>query len=68
MRWLRARFCMKEAEREARRWLSQASDDRRFAEWVLSEGRFYDKGCFVAQQAGEGFLATRGISAAGGTP
>lgn len=44
---------MNDAEREARRWLSQAEDDRRFAEWVLSEGRFFDKGCFVAQQAGE---------------
>jgi HEPN domain-containing protein len=44
---------MREAEREARRWLLQATDDRRFAEWVLAEGRFFDKGCFVAQQAGE---------------
>ncbi len=44
---------MKETEREARRWYLQAMDDKRFAEWVLQEGRFYDKGCFIAQQAGE---------------
>ena len=44
---------MKQAETEARRWWSQARDDRRFAEWVLSEDRFFDKGCFIAQQSGE---------------
>lgn len=44
---------MKEAEREARRWYLQAVDDRLFAEWILSENRFFDKGCFIAQQAGE---------------
>ncbi len=44
---------MKENEREATRWYSQAADDRRFAEWVLQEGRFFDKGCFISQHAGE---------------
>jgi HEPN domain-containing protein len=44
---------MKENEREARRWYLQALDDRRFAEWILHEGRFFDKGCFISQQAGE---------------
>jgi HEPN domain-containing protein len=44
---------MKETEREARRWYFQALDDKRFAEWILQEGRFYDKACFIVQQAGE---------------
>jgi HEPN domain-containing protein len=44
---------MKENEREALRWYRQAEDDLRFAEWVLHEGRFFDKGCFISQQAGE---------------
>jgi HEPN domain-containing protein len=44
---------MKETEREAKRWFLQADDDRRFVEWVLKEGVFFDKGCFLAQQAGE---------------
>jgi HEPN domain-containing protein len=44
---------MKETEREARRWYQQALDDLRFVEWVLQENRFFDKGCFVVQQAGE---------------
>jgi HEPN domain-containing protein len=44
---------MKETEREAIRWYRQAADDRKFAEWILQEGRFFDKGCFIAQQAGE---------------
>jgi len=44
---------MKEIEREARRWYLQALDDKRFADWVLQEDRFYDKGCFIVQQAGE---------------
>jgi HEPN domain-containing protein len=47
---------MKETEREAKRWYQQALDDMRFAEWVLHEGRFFDKGCFVVQQAGEKVL------------
>lgn len=44
---------MKGAEREANRWILQAEDDLRFVEWVLKEGVFFDKGCFVSQQAGE---------------
>jgi HEPN domain-containing protein len=44
---------MKVPEREALRWLLQAEDDCRFVEWLSSEGVFFDKGCFVSQQAGE---------------
>ena len=44
---------MKSAEREARRWILQSEDDLKFVEWVLKESVFFDKGCFVSQQAGE---------------
>ena len=44
---------MKEAKKEAKRWLLQAEDDLRFVEWLRDEGVFYDKGCFMSQQAGE---------------
>jgi len=44
---------MKGAEKEARRWFLQAEDDLRFVEWISKEGRFFDKGCFISQQAGE---------------
>ena len=44
---------MKGAKREAKRWILQAEDDLKFVEWVLKEGVFFDKGCFVSQQAGE---------------
>lgn len=44
---------MKRPEQEAKRWFSQAEDDFRFVEWVGKEGVFFDKGCFIAQQAGE---------------
>ena len=44
---------MKEAKREAKRWFLQAEDDLRFVEWLKKEGVFYDKGCFMSQQAGE---------------
>ncbi|MBI5017679.1 MAG: HEPN domain-containing protein [Deltaproteobacteria bacterium] len=44
---------MKEARREAGRWILQAEDDLRFVQWVQREGVFFDKGCFLAQQAGE---------------
>ena len=44
---------MKEAKRESSRWYLQAKDDFKFVEWVLKEGIFFDKGCFLAQQAGE---------------
>ena len=44
---------MKRAEQEAIRWVLQAQDDQRFVEWIREEGVFFDKGCFVAQQAAE---------------
>ena len=44
---------MKDAEREATRWFEQAKDDYWFVDWVQKENRFFDKGCFIAQQAGE---------------
>jgi len=50
------RFSMKEAKGEAIRWFLQGEDDLRFVEWVLKENKFFDKGCFMAQQAGEKFL------------
>jgi len=47
---------MKEAEKEAGRWAAQAEDDLLFVKWVLKEGIFFDKGCFISQQAGEKIL------------
>lgn len=47
---------MKEAEKESRRWFLQAEDDLRFVEWVWKEKVFFDKGCFISQQAGEKVL------------
>jgi HEPN domain-containing protein len=44
---------LKQPEAEAARWLAQAQDDVQFARWLLSEGRGFDKGCFIAQQAAE---------------
>jgi HEPN domain-containing protein len=44
---------MKAAEKEAIRWMQQGEDDFKFVQWVLSEKVFFDKGCFIAQQAGE---------------
>jgi HEPN domain-containing protein len=44
---------MKEAKKESSRWYLQAKDDFKFVQWVLKEGVFFDKGCFLAQQAGE---------------
>jgi HEPN domain-containing protein len=44
---------MRRPEYDAARWLAQATDDLAFARWILSEDRFFDKGCFVAQQAAE---------------
>ena len=44
---------MKTAEKEAIRWMQQSEDDFKFVQWVLSEKVFFDKGCFIAQQAGE---------------
>lgn len=47
---------MKEAKKEAIRWLDQAEDDFKFVKWVKQEGMFHDKGCFISQQAGEKVL------------
>jgi HEPN domain-containing protein len=47
---------MKDPTREASRWFLQAEDDLRFVEWIAHEGVFYDKACFIAQQAGEKIL------------
>lgn len=44
---------MKQPEVEARRWLAQARDDLAFIQWLLGEGRGFEKGCFIAQQAAE---------------
>lgn len=44
---------MKDSGKEAQRWLLQAEDDLKFVEWVHEEGLFFDKGCFMSQQAGE---------------
>lgn len=44
---------MKAPEREARRWWLQAENDVGFVEWLRKEEVFFDKGCFMAQQAGE---------------
>jgi HEPN domain-containing protein len=38
---------------EALRWWMQALDDRAFVHHMAREQRFFDKGCFIAQQAGE---------------
>lgn len=44
---------MKSPHREALRWFCQAEDDCRFVQWAWQEQRFFDKGCFIAQQSGE---------------
>ncbi|WP_448383588.1 HEPN domain-containing protein [Desulfosoma sp.] len=44
---------MKNALKEALRWFLQAKDDWLFVQWIYREGVFFDKGCFIAQQAGE---------------
>jgi HEPN domain-containing protein len=44
---------MKATEKEAIRWMQQSEDDFKFVQWVLSENAYFDKGCFIAQQAGE---------------
>lgn len=44
---------MKTAEKEAIRWMQQSEDDFKFVQWLLGEKAFFDKGCFIAQQAGE---------------
>ena len=42
--------------KEALRWSSQAENDLRFVEWLAEEKTFFDKGCFVSQQAGDKIL------------
>lgn len=44
---------MKESEKEADRWFRQALNDYYFVDWIKKEGKFFDKGCFISQQAGE---------------
>ena len=44
---------MKDPNKDACRWFRQSEDDYRFVKWLKSEGDFFDKGCFMAQQAGE---------------
>jgi HEPN domain-containing protein len=44
---------MNAPETESKRWFLQARDDFMFVEWVKSEGVFFDKACFIAQQAAE---------------
>lgn len=44
---------MKQPEVEVRRWMAQAQDDLEFIQWLLGEGRGFEKGCFIAQQAAE---------------
>jgi HEPN domain-containing protein len=55
---------MRRPEHDGARWLAQARDDLEFARWLLTEDRFFDKGCFVAQQAAE--KALKAILYAGG--
>ena len=38
---------------EAHRWWTQALDERSFVRDMAREGRYFDKACFVAQQASE---------------
>lgn len=38
---------------EARRWWTQAMDDRAFVRDMAKEARYFDKACFIAQQAAE---------------
>jgi HEPN domain-containing protein len=47
---------MMQALKEAERWATQAEDDLKFVEWLGREKTFFDKGCFIAQQAGEKML------------
>lgn len=44
---------MKNHEKEALRWMRQSEDDFKFVQWLSRENAFFDKGCFLAQQAGE---------------
>jgi HEPN domain-containing protein len=44
---------MRDPAAEARRWWSQAQDDSAFVRDMAREARYFDKACFIAQQAGE---------------
>ncbi len=44
---------MKNPSKDTQRWFRQSEDDYRFVKWLKSEGDFFDKGCFMAQQSGE---------------
>lgn len=46
-------WSLKQPELEARRWMAQARDDLEFIQWLLGEGRGFEKGCFIAQQSAE---------------
>ena len=43
---------MKKLIEESRRWQSQAEDDLLFVTWIRTEHGFYNKVCFMCQQAG----------------
>ena len=47
---------MKNTWHEAERWLNQGRNDLEFVEWLYQEQRFFDKGCFLAQQSAEKLL------------
>ena len=44
---------MKEPNKDAQRWFRQSEDDYRFVKYLKKEEDFFDKGSFMAQQAGE---------------
>ena len=44
---------MHDPRAEAARWWEQAVDDRLFVQTMAQEARFFDKACFIAQQAAE---------------
>ncbi|PIU55517.1 MAG: DNA-binding protein, partial [Deltaproteobacteria bacterium CG07_land_8_20_14_0_80_38_7] len=44
---------MKNPLHESERWLDQALNDWEFIQWLSLEKKFYDKGCFIAQQSAE---------------
>ncbi|OGQ98110.1 MAG: hypothetical protein A2521_11000 [Deltaproteobacteria bacterium RIFOXYD12_FULL_57_12] len=42
--------------KESRRWSAQAEDDLQFVDLIRKQEGYYDKVCFMAQQAGEKML------------
>lgn len=44
---------MRDPAAEAQRWWIQALDDRAFVHDMVKEARYFDKACFIAQQAAE---------------